>query len=129
MMRPASINAALRDFHDRTPEQIAAMLRECGVKGRPGSTYGCPLARYLSIINGGQFIVGRKLIVRVGAGNGKARTPPEVKAFLDEFDVKRWPDLVAKPRKVPQGRTPGQPGHRPKQVRHNWAAEVGRFKK
>lgn len=92
------LKAALAEFENLTPDQIAALVQKRGIRGRAGTTYNCPLALMLSGTHGGQFVVGRKFIARrSGSRIDKIPTPKNLASFERKFDIAGYPDLIAPP--------------------------------
>jgi hypothetical protein len=98
MTQVAGLQAVLREFQGKSPDDIAAMVKRRGIKGRAGTTYGCPFAMLLNGAHTGAYIIGRKYIVRrSGANIEKVHTPANIKAFVRKFDLAQYPELIAPP--------------------------------
>lgn len=126
----------LRHYVGKTPDQIAATVKRRGIKGRMGTTYGCPMALLLNGEGGGAHVIGRRFIVRRSGKNiEKIRTPDNVAAFMRKFDIGGYPDLVAPPPRcvAPRGqrvrvRKPNESGKRTRPpIKNHLAKLVGRF--
>lgn len=75
-----------------SPSDIAAALRERGIKGQMWEAVRCPLARFLSDELGQRCLVSAPWIV-VG-GKNEHSTPASVAEFIRHFDAGKWPELV-----------------------------------
>lgn len=85
-------------FRGMTPDQIAEEVKKHEIKGRMGTTYGCPMALLLKHEHSGIFVIGRKYIVRrSGDVIEQARTPKNLATFIHKFDVGDYPELIAPP--------------------------------
>ena len=102
----AQLDDVLEQFRGLKPDDIAAMVKRRGIKGRMGTTYGCPMALLLDGQSTGTYVIGRRYIVRrSGRAVEKSRTPDNVRSFVRKFDIGGYPDLVAPPpRCVRQGK-------------------------
>ena len=101
------LNDALAHFQHKTPDQIAEIVKRNKIKGRMGTTYGCPMALLLDHTSTGSFVIGRKYIVRrSGKVIEKVRTPENIATFVRKFDIGGYPDMVAPPPRclAPRGR-------------------------
>ena len=81
------------------PSEIAALLAAEGVKGVPGSSQHCPLARYVKahveIPEGVTVHVGiQDLQLRFGGTSHHYLMSPPVQAFRRNFDYHEYPDLI-----------------------------------
>jgi hypothetical protein len=79
-----------------TANQIAALLRAKGVKGRKGSHMSCALAVYL---NEGCSVSGRYArLIKTDPDDfgetGKVDLGPAASSFINKFDRGDYPDLV-----------------------------------
>jgi len=128
----------LAHFRNKTPVQIADMVRRAHIKGRTGTTTKCPLALLMAGIGTGTFVIGRKYIARrTPQGVQQVRTPDNVATFVRKFDVGGFPELMAPaPRCIAKTRSHGgssgtrgygdKRGHK-RIVKHHLAKLVGRF--
>jgi hypothetical protein len=92
----SAIAEALEQFKGQTADEIAAICKRRGIKGRTGTTYGCPLAIMLGNIGTGTYVIGRKYIVRrSGKVIEKAYTPQNLSTFIRKFDIGKYPELMA----------------------------------
>lgn len=133
------LDEALNELRGLNADQIAALLRSRGIKGRPGTTYKCPLAQFFKLDHPGSFIVGSRFIMRrsstrANAQPEKANTPRNLAAFLQRFDRGEYPDLIALPPRCVPKSTDRRKGDRHKiKTRHprtrinNFARDVERF--
>lgn len=135
-----TLQDTLASLEGKTADEIAAMMRRRGVKGRAGTTRKCPLAQFFSNLSTGQFLVGATYIMRITGGGPnpheeKAKTPKNLKAFLTNFDKGKYPDLLAPPPRCvikdprPDDRHADPKAHHKKRkpTRHSWAKDVERF--
>lgn len=98
-----SFIAAVEDLGSHSAAQLYKMMKAAHIKGRPHTTYRCPMAKYLDAacnITTNQVGVGKKYIVRRYLAKGKTRnlrvkTPASVATFLVNFDLGKYPDLFA----------------------------------
>lgn len=124
---------AIEQLRGKSPDEIAAMMRRRGIKGRPGTTQKCPLAMFFDGTNAGTFVIGREFIMRTaGKTVERAKTPKNLADFVRRFDIGKYPDLFLPPPRClrqtakPPGKVSGK--NRPTQVRVNhFAKDVGRF--
>jgi len=132
---PADLSTVLEQFRGKSPDDIADMVRKRGIKGRAGTTYGCPFAMMLNGAFTGNYIIGRKYIVR-RSGNviDKVHTPANIKAMVRKFDLGHYPELIAPPPRCLLKSRPKRkprPGHggpvTPKVVKNHLAKLVDRF--
>lgn len=101
----ASIAAHL-DGLGRTPDQVAETLRYLEVRGIPGDTHACAIARYLSAVIGGEDTVARvvvtdkalRVVLRGPRLPVRVRLSPVMTAFVRGFDAGSYPDLVVRRR-------------------------------
>ncbi len=127
-----TLDEAVDDISKKSANQIADIMREWGIKGRPGTTHLCPLATIMHKIYGGDYIVGKEFIMR-RSGNKTERkpTPKGCVQFITKFDVGEYPDLMAPPPRVlGETRKPIKSTGEKKQLRvkRNFPSrEVGRF--
>lgn len=133
---PNQLEDVLSQFKDQTADQIAATIKRRGIKGRMGTTYGCPMALLLNGIETGSFVIGRKYIVRrSGKVIQKVRTPREISVFMRKFDLGKYPEIIAPPpRCLRKSRTKSKSGspsqqvrNRPKEIKNHLAKLVDRF--
>lgn len=129
-----SLENTLATLRGKSPDQIAEVVKRRGIRGRMGTTYGCPMALLLGGENTGDFVIGRRYIVRrSGSKIEKTRTPANVAAFVRKFDIGGFPDLIAPPPRclAPRGaphkkRNNGKGRTRPP-IQNHIAKLVGRF--
>jgi hypothetical protein len=82
---------------------VATDLGRAGVRGTPGNTAECPMARYLHAVIGGESSVDQVLVfdssvrvTRVGLRPSLVVSlPSAVSAFIRGFDAGCFPDLVS----------------------------------
>lgn len=128
----------LGQFKGKSPDDIAAMVKRRGIKGRMGTTHRCPMALLLDGISTGQYMIGRKYIARrSGETIEKARTPENLSTFVRKFDVGGYPDLIAPPPrclanegtapKRKHGRSGVSGAKKRGATKHHIAKMVGRF--
>lgn len=129
-----SLSNTLSMMRGKTPDQIAEMGKRRGIRGRMGTTYGCPMALLLGGENTGDFVIGRRYIVRRSGKNiERTRTPASVAAFVRKFDVGGYPDLIAPPPRClaprgPKRKTYGEgKGRTRPPIKNHIAKLVGRF--
>lgn len=91
------LRTALSDL-GATREEMVAKLREKGINGVIGSCRRCPVARYLATAfpEASWLEVGHYLVY-IQAPKEKAiqYTTTAVQAFIESFDRKDYPDLIA----------------------------------
>ncbi len=131
------LNDIIAQFRGKTPDEIALMMRKHKIRGRMGTTYGCPMALLCDGIDTGKYVIGRKYMVRTsGTKIEQARTPLGVSAFIRKFDLGGYPDLISPPPRCvtpPVKGTPGSggPRHTPRkrraEARNHLAKLVSRF--
>jgi hypothetical protein len=129
--------AAVNEVAKLKPTQIAEMIHERKIKGRPGTTGRCPLAMMMIGGHGGRFFVGEKYIARKIGHNSrpnieKVKTPPNLAAFVRMFDHGDFSMLIAPPPRCrlkswpnTQPKNPGQKRKRG-EIRLHLARDVGR---
>jgi hypothetical protein len=91
-MNAPSLEQALAALPD-TPDGIAALLREQGIRGVRTDPCACPLAVYLTGLN----IEAPSVTESVVSINGAEEwmfTPDHIEAFVRRFDGGAWPELV-----------------------------------
>ena len=77
-----------------TPDRVAQTLFEAGVRGYPGSSVACPVAKWLNQVSpDGEWIVSSSESHCVGSGPAVLINPPPVSAFVDLFDGGKYTDL------------------------------------
>lgn len=88
-MTPADYLAALGD----TPGEVAATLRQLGITGRQFAVSHCPVANYLREHAGMAHpnVSPRTVTTRAGY---VIQTPAPVAAFVRQFDLGYFPDLI-----------------------------------
>lgn len=134
----STLDDVMVQFEGKTPDQIADMVRLHKIKGRMGTTYGCPMALLLDGISTGAYVIGRRYIARrSGKTIEKKRTPVNVATFVRKFDIGGYPDIVAPPPRcmAPRGRTRRGPkdkggehkNRKPRVVQNHIGKLVGRF--
>lgn len=131
----SELDDVLEQFKGKTADDIATMVRKRGIKGRMGTTYGCPMALLLDGAHTGQFVIGRKYIVRRSGGKiQKARTPEQVAVFVRKFDIGGYPDIVSppprctrKPGDAKKRTRPGAKGRTRPPIQNHLGKLVGRF--
>lgn len=84
-----------------SPAEVAASLQAAGVRGRPGESLDCAVARYLNAVVGGER---RVRDVNVSESFARVRRrwrtavtvplPSGTRAFVREFDHGAFPELV-----------------------------------
>lgn len=137
----SELKAALEELKGKTPDEIAALMKERGIKGRPATTQRCPLAMFFNGTHSGRFVIGREFIMRIAGGNSepeKAPTPKNLSAFVRMFDTGSYPELIAMPprctvppskrKQAPEKRVGGD-RHKNKQRKriHYFAKDVSRY--
>ncbi len=96
--------AALKTLNDLgSAEAIADHLGTMGIKGIPGHSRGCPVARYVRLVcpsdryffrlGGSAWWVVEDLGVDVDAYDCCGLAPPNIKAFTQRFDLGDFPGL------------------------------------
>lgn len=76
-------------------DEIAVSLRTLGVSGSSGTPCACPLATF---IRQNTAVVAVSVTHGYIALNGYLiHTPSPVRVFIDEFDAKRYPELIHNP--------------------------------
>ncbi len=95
------LKSAIAFLRDKSPQEIADLLRAAHVTGRPGTVSICPLANYLRSVYHGRFVIGRKHVYRVsGTKIEKHATPKCVADFIRTFDLSGFSDMLAPPPRV-----------------------------
>lgn len=74
-----------------TSEDVANRLRELGIKGRPGSAFHCPIARYLKTEF--SWATVSPGVIRINFIDMKPM-PEHVRQFIRDFDSDLYPDLI-----------------------------------
>ena len=126
---------AMAAFQDKSPDEIAAVVKRRGIKGRMGTTYGCPMALLLGGVSTGEFVIGRRYIVRrSGDKIEKMRTPRQIEQFMRKFDIGGYPELIAPPPRClkPTTRRPNKgsgSGRTRPPIKNHLAKLVNRFGK
>jgi len=129
----STLEDVIAQFRHKTADEIATMVRKRGIKGRMGTTYGCPMALLLDGSFTGEYVIGRKYIVRrSGAKMQKARTPRQVAIFVRKFDLGGYPDIVAPPPRCTNGQkkrhgASGHTGRTRPPIKNHISKLVGRF--
>jgi len=127
------VEKAVESLRGMTADEIANMMRECKVKGRPATVRMCPIAVYMRQTWGGTYLVGPKNIIWYSHGRlEKMATPKHWTQFINGYDNGDYPDLVAPPPRVERAR-PGRktvkkkraPYKRSKRINHP-ALDTGR---
>lgn len=133
---PTDLADVLEQFKGKTPDDIAAMVKRRGIKGRAGTTYKCPMALLLNGAFTGDYVIGRKYIVRrSGHAIQQVATPKNVAQFVRKFDTGGYPELVAPPPRClktasergARGRKPHSGPSKPKKIVNHIAKLVNRF--
>src|SRR5258705_1293751 len=119
-----------------TADQLADEVRKAGIKGRPGTTYSCPLARLFRVKFQNRFIIGRNFIIRhtTPGSNAvsteysfnKAKTPKGCIEFVAKFDHGDYPDIIDRSYTGGQHRNPPDERLRRKRPTRRPVKEVGR---
>ena len=93
-----TLTTMLEEYQGKKADEIAEIVKRRGIKGRMGTTYGCPMALLLKGTHTGQYIIGRRYIVRrSGTTIEKSRTPENVSTFIRKFDIGKYPEIIAPP--------------------------------
>ena len=93
MSNHTKVTEALDQLGEMEPDEIAKFLLERGHKGARGASMLCPLALYLTSINGKVAV----LSATVCAGGEEpmlAPLPISVREFVRGFDDGRYPQLM-----------------------------------
>lgn len=123
----------LATFAGKTPDQIAEAVGKHGIKGRMGTTYGCPMALLLDSVSTGRYVIGRRYIARVcGKKIERARTPDNIAVFVRKFDLGQYPNLIAPPPRclaprAARKRPSGTRGYKNGPIKNHLAKLVERF--
>jgi hypothetical protein len=82
-------------FSKMRPDDIAALLRDEGVQGKPFQLTACPLANFLREKTGLTVAVGGPVYGHKTSARGYVRnlTPMPVQEFVANFDQGRYPFL------------------------------------
>ena len=131
----AELSDILEQFKGKSADDIAAMVKRRHIKGRTGTTSRCPMALLLRGQNTGEYVIGRKYIVRRSGDNiQKVRTPRNIAVFVRKFDIAGYPDLIAPPprclAKEPRNRAPDtrkKPSGDKRIIKNHLAKLVDRF--
>jgi hypothetical protein len=125
------LDHALEQFHGKTADQIAEIVRRRGIKGRMGTTSKCPMALLLDSQASGKFVIGRQYIARrSGSRIEKARTPVNVAQFMRRFDIGFYPDLIMPPPRCltkPGDKRKAAPGKKPGPKRSPWKNRIAKM--
>jgi len=96
---------SLKEAFDKlgdTPEGVAKVLRDMGIKGVKGSCMSCPIAKYLVKCGFSEIYVGSPSFSikgehegysNDGHGTTEGELPKAVAAFVYQFDTALWPEL------------------------------------
>lgn len=81
-----------------TVNEVAALLTAWNVKGSPGSSLYCPIARSLRT-PGTEVITSETVIIEVMTGGIRCEHPVtrSLRDFVRSFDAGFWPDLSVHP--------------------------------
>ncbi len=93
----AGVRAALADLGS-TERQVAATLRELGLKGERSRAGTCPIANYLyDAFPAAQLVAvsGEAVYAALPGSKLELTTPQPCRDFVTGFDVGAYPDLVA----------------------------------
>lgn len=93
------IKQALNDLGTKTVEEIVALLVEGGFRGYRGKIDACPLARYLSSLNGEVLVFGGM----VAADDRMMGMPESASVFVAQFDEGLYPELDEMIKIIPAG--------------------------
>jgi hypothetical protein len=77
------------------PNEIARVFAELGIKGRRHSPGCCPVANYLKAEAGVPHIGVSPRMVWTSTMGRPIDLPVHVREFVDRFDRRRYPELVA----------------------------------
>lgn len=92
------VEQVLHRLGQKTPEEIAEMLRRHGVTGIPGSFFECPIARLIRRETGFRVSVDRRVVDVYGVDLRRVAglpLPKSVQDFVWQFDHGYFDDLVA----------------------------------
>jgi phosphoserine phosphatase len=78
----------------RNADEIAQYLKERGIKGHTISAYDCPIARYVEAETGVAVAVAQRSVSPRGDYMEWVMPPPNVSAFIAQFDLHQYSDLV-----------------------------------
>ncbi len=101
-VRRTQLVAAVDEIKALKPDEIAALIENRKIKGRPGTTGLCPLASLLHGAHGGRFVVGPDFIIHVSGNHNKphlekVKTPPNLASFVRMFDKGLYGKLILPP--------------------------------
>lgn len=92
--KETTLEQVLQPFKGKTPDQIADMIGGLGIKGRLGTTYGCPMALLLDGMHLGRFVIGRAWIARrAGSRIERRSTPENIKVFIRKIRSRTISDI------------------------------------
>lgn len=84
---------------DKTPDEIADVMRRAGIRGRRCSAKRCPIANWvvLQIPQFGGVVVGTATVSVLDPSRHliSATLPNSVASFISRFDAREYPDLIA----------------------------------
>jgi len=94
----STLEDIIKIYNNKSADEIATIIKNRHIKGRMGTTYGCPMALLLNTTSTGSYIIGRKYIVRrSGTKIEKVRTPRQMSVFIRKFDIGKYPNLIMPP--------------------------------
>lgn len=101
LQRAVYVRRALKRLTRLSPKGIAKLLAQEGIKGRPGWSHLCPVARFLSREAGCEvlvdFVAGDELVAILDEGYNwplQIKVPDSVKEFVKRFDNGEFPELI-----------------------------------
>ncbi|HEY8341445.1 MAG TPA: hypothetical protein VIK75_00340 [Calditerricola sp.] len=111
MQKAMMVRRALRRLARLSPKRIARLLAQEGIKGHPGWSHRCAIARYLSREAGCEVLVDfvdeDELVCIVDEDYNwplQIKAPESVKEFVKLFDDGAFPELVGDPEPSPAER-------------------------
>lgn len=95
------VAASMTKFAKMSPNEIAHFLRAEGIRGVPGSSMRCGMARYLQKMTGEDIFIDGNSVYLVSAGDfltvSLAPVPSSVRYFIMQFDAEVFPMLIEEP--------------------------------
>lgn len=78
-----------------SPDQMAVYLEAEQITGRPGMTYSCPVAKYLTRETGQAMSAGAMYAFpSTNTDHAMVKMPRMVREFIARFDARSYPRLI-----------------------------------
>lgn len=80
------------------PNDIAGRLLDAGIQGQRDEAESCPIANWLRQETGGEPVVTQTYVeLALDDGDLEITTPPAMRAFIQHFDFRQFPELDETP--------------------------------